>query len=116
RRSSVLNTVTLRARLGGDDVHELVGNHNDLHDLLPLQELLNFSIRQGALLAHLLGCAEGDANAAAEFPVHLNWQLSFFFLGQFGIEARPGLPEYWSRPAEFFPHFLRQVRSKRTEQ
>src|SRR5712671_2855139 len=43
------------------DIHQLIGNHDDLRDLLALQELLNFIIRQGALLRQLPGSSEGNA-------------------------------------------------------
>src|SRR5437660_5544330 len=54
------------------DVDQLIGNHDKLHDLLALEELLNFIIRQRALFGQLAGGAERNPDAPAELAVDLH--------------------------------------------
>src|SRR5882724_13709000 len=56
----------------GHNIHQLIWNDDDLRDLLALQELLNFIIRQGALLGQLPCSSEGNANASAQLAVDLH--------------------------------------------
>src|SRR5436190_24054565 len=90
----------------GHDVDQLIGNHDDFHNLLALQDLLNFIIGEGALLGQLPGGSEGNINSAPELAVDLHGHFRLFFAGQLGIEGRPGLAEHGSLATQLFPQFL----------
>src|SRR5262249_53531557 len=99
-----------------DDIHQLVGNDDDFHNLLPCEELLNFIIRQRPLLDQFLRRAEGNPDAASQFAIDLYWNLGFLLLRQLGIEPGPWLPEYRAGPPLLIPHLLREVGRERGEQ
>src|SRR5262249_5042221 len=104
------------SRLGNYDVHQPVGNDYNFYNLLVLQELLNFIIRQRPLLDQLAGGSERNADAATQLAVDLHRDLGLFFLRQLGIEPGPWLPEYRAGPPLLIPHLLREVGRERGEQ
>src|SRR5437879_8025608 len=69
----------------GHDVDQLIGNHDNFHDLLALQDLLNFIIGEGPLLGQLPGGSEGNINSTPELAVDLHGHFRLFFAGQLEI-------------------------------
>ena len=70
----------------------LSGTVITFHHLFAVEEGLDLLV-QGARFEFFLRRAEGGVDAAAELAVHLDHDFGFVFLGEFGVEGRPGLAE-----------------------
>src|SRR5436190_86661 len=100
----------------GDDVHQLIGNDDDLDDLLAIHERLDLVVAQRVLLDDGFFGAERNAQAASQLAVDLHRDFGFVLLRQLRIESRPGLAEDRAGAAQLVPYLLRQIRREWREQ
>src|ERR1035438_8796036 len=94
------------------DVDQLVGDDDHFDHLLAFEEGLHFFVGEGSGFQFLLRGAEGGVDAAAELAVDLDDDLGFVFLGELGVEGRPGVAEDGTFVTELFPDLLHDIDRK----
>ena len=99
-----------------DDIHELAGDDDGLHDGLAVHKLLHAVVVHGELFEGGLVHVLGDTCLRTDLAVHLEHDFHGVFDGLGVVGFRPGDVRERFVVTEDAPHFFGDVRGKRVQQ